>query len=154
MLGPPVLAALSGWGPLAFCPSCHPIVGLVNVEVGSTLDLTSFFGKRFLLIELGLFLHKCFCWDLYLLLLSTGCSSESLDMWVPSGLIYWLGACWYAHKSSVFYFGCPPLCSKVLPFLPPFRGFNLYHSSVFMGPRIFLIIFLSTFKMVSKFFSC
>ena len=24
-----------------------------------------FFGKRFLLIELGLFLHMCFCWDRY-----------------------------------------------------------------------------------------
>ena len=36
---------------------------LLNWWFGRTLDLTTFGGKQFLLIELGLFLHKCFGWD-------------------------------------------------------------------------------------------
>ena len=44
--------------------SAHLLNGYV--ELGGTLDLTTIFGKRFLLLELSLFLHKCFCWD-YLL---------------------------------------------------------------------------------------
>ena len=54
---------------------------------------------------------------LYLLRLSSGYSSVSLYRWGPCRLIYLLGPCWYVHKISVFSFGCPPLCSKVLPFL-------------------------------------